>query len=104
MAVVLFKKLFAELPAQIDRLDHALTLAQIPQAVAIAHQLCGSMSFCGFTELAQCSKVLEISLSTGDLIVAKENFFQLKQKIIDFQDLEQGILQQLEQVSGCIMR
>jgi HPt (histidine-containing phosphotransfer) domain-containing protein len=97
LAIVLFKKLFAELPNQIDQLDYALTLTQIPQAIAISHKLHGSMSFCGFTELEQCSKALEMSLLANDLIPAKENFLQLKQKVNDFQQIEQGILQHLSE-------
>lgn len=96
LAVVLFKKLFLELPEQIQQLEHSLTTQQLKQAQTIIHKLHGSMSFCGFTELQKIANSLETSLLTNDLQQTIQHFLRLKQKITTFQSLEEKILQHLE--------
>lgn len=95
LAIVLFKKLFLELPEQIELLENKLLTQELIQAHTVAHKLHGSLSFCGFTELQALSNQLETSLLADDLQQAKQIFLQLKQEINIFQSLQNRILQHL---------
>jgi HPt (histidine-containing phosphotransfer) domain-containing protein len=96
LAVVLFKKLFQELPEQIFQIENSLNKAELSQARTIVHKLHGSVSFCGFNELQAQVNSLEISLLTNNLPQAQHDFLHLKQTIIVFQNLQEKILNQLE--------
>lgn len=96
LALLLFKKLFQELPVQIEQLENTLTTAEQIQAKEIIHKLHGSVSFCGFTELQELANSVEISLLHDNLPQATQLFLLLKQKIITFQSLQNQILQHLE--------
>jgi HPt (histidine-containing phosphotransfer) domain-containing protein len=96
LALMLFKKLFSELPEQIAQTENSLNANEMMQAQTIIHKLHGSVSFCGFTELQKLANGLEISLLSEDLPQAKQQFLQLKQALNVLQSLQKNILQQLE--------
>lgn len=99
LALVLFKKLFRELPSQIKQLEISLTTEELNQTQAIIHKLHGSVSFCGFLELQKLSHNLETSLLNADLPKAKSIFLQLKQNITCLQNLQDKIFQHLEKLT-----
>lgn len=96
LALLLFKKLFQELPEQMLQLEQTLAAAELELAKNIIHKLHGSVSFCGFTELQELANSVENSLLNANLSQAKALFLVLKQKNLIFQGLQDKILQQLE--------
>jgi len=91
----LFCKLFSELQIQSNMIEQALKDNELSIAEEITHKLHGSVSFCGFNELQACARALEISLCDKDFQQINPNFTLLKNKIIDFINLKESILNQL---------
>lgn len=96
LALLLFKKLFQELPKQITQLEQTLLAQEFNQAQAIIHKLHGSVSFCGFSELQELANGVESNLLHDNLDLARSLFLLLKQEVLLFQSLQDRILQQLE--------
>lgn len=95
LARTFFNKLFLELPKQIRAIEHELEVGNLNAAKDIAHKLHGSIKTCGFTDIIDSAKNLEISLCEKNLQLINESFHALKVKINNFTELQQIISQQL---------
>jgi HPt (histidine-containing phosphotransfer) domain-containing protein len=96
LAIVIFEKLFSELPEQVQKIEKFLLNQEMTEAQLIVHKLHGSMSFCGFIELQELSRQLEKSLLTKELEQTNQSFVLLKEKLLILFSLQEKILQQLE--------
>jgi len=96
LALVLFDKLFKELPEQIDMLGYALTQKESALAKEITHKLHGSVSFCGFIDIQQTAKQLETDLLNDASDSSLLSFQNLKQKIESFLSSKDSILKILQ--------
>ncbi|MCK4841814.1 MAG: Hpt domain-containing protein [Methylococcales bacterium] len=95
LATTIFNKLFLELKEQSQLIEEALTNKNLALAEQITHKLHGSVSFCGFTDIQEIAKAMEISLAEKNHQLIPSNFQQLKNKIFDFISLKEDILNQL---------
>jgi len=95
LATTLFSKLFVELQQQSETIECALNSNDKFLAEQVIHKLHGSVSFCGFTDLQEISRALETSLSKNDSQLINSRFLALKNKVIDFIELKETILNQL---------
>lgn len=66
LAIILFEKLFLELPEQLSVIEKAIEQQQFDLAEAVTHKLHGSFAFCGFSELEILAKDLEKSLQLNN--------------------------------------
>lgn len=92
LALTIFKKLFVELPEQINDIKEALQNRQYQSALDITHKLHGSVSFCGFIELQHVAANLENCLLRKDYQALKLNFIALRAAILNFVAQENTIL------------
>lgn len=92
LSIDLFNKLFSELRQQADTIEQALNDKNYSLAEEVTHKLHGSVSFCGFIEIQEFAKTLEINLMKKNLDPLNSNFLQLKNKIIKFINLKESIL------------
>ncbi len=95
LASILFNKLFKELDEQSQIIEQALESNNYTLAQQVTHKLHGSVSFCGFTDIQELAKAMEISLSENNITQIPGNFQQLKNKIIRFLALKSTIENQL---------
>ena len=98
LAINLFNKLFSELQEQSLAIEKALEANDLTLAEEITHKLHGSVSFCGYTDIQNLVRTLEIYLSKKNPQLATPSFVLLKNKIIDFVELKEGILNQLSKM------
>ncbi|MCK5872110.1 MAG: Hpt domain-containing protein [Methylococcales bacterium] len=82
LAIILFKKLFTEIPLEMNALESAINTNETEAGQKILHKLQGSFSFCGFLKLNVLAQNLEDALLMEDL---KNN------KLIMLRDLEENI-------------
>jgi two-component system sensor histidine kinase BarA len=94
LANTLFNKLFSELLEQSQTMGAALKANDLVVAKNIIHKLHGSVSFCGFTDIQEFAKVMEVSLDSNDPQLINSNFLSLKKKIVSFLTLKNDILNQ----------
>lgn len=92
LAMTIFIKLFAELPAQLVDISTAIKHQQLTTAKDITHMLHGSVSFCGLMDLQESAKKLEISLLNNDQKAAQQYLNELKLSIAEFLNQQQTIL------------
>ena len=92
LALIIFKKLFAELPEQLDRIEDRLTVEDFENAREITHKMHGSVSFCGLTEIQEPTKKLEQCLLNNNYEKASKYLLQLKQKVSTFMRYQDRIL------------
>lgn len=92
LALTIFIKLFAELPAQLVDISTAIKHQQLTTAKDITHMLHGSVSFCGLMDLQESAKKLEISLLNNDQKAAQQYLNELKLSIAEFLSQQQAIL------------
>ena len=92
LALLLFEKLFLEVPEQLLQLEESLKAEDLNSAFTITHKLHGSFSFCDFAQLQKSCHVLEKRLLARDLANAQHDFLELKQQVTDFKTLEISIL------------
>ncbi len=95
LAIVIFNKLFTELPDQSLAIEQALKSNELGIAQETTHKLHGSVSFCGFFDLQILANNLETSFLESDLQSIHTNFTLLKNKISYFSQLKQSIIDQL---------
>lgn len=95
LALIIFEKLFDELPEQIARIKAGLDDKQYGLAREIAHQLNGSASFCGLTDIQQAANALEHCLLNNDLITLDRHFHTLEHYSLDLIRREKLILANL---------
>lgn len=95
LALVLFNKLFKELPAQIALIEQALTHSNLTLVKEITHKLHGSIRFCGFINLQKAANQLEADLSKNDSQNTLASFLKLKQQVDHFMSIKDLILQNL---------
>lgn len=96
LALTIFHKLFNELPVQIAEIKQAIDKGDYSLAEDITHTLHGSIRFCGFSDLFDCSQTLERALSHQDLEQIQPGFDSLQHKIQLFLRLEETITQYFE--------
>ncbi|WP_394751973.1 Hpt domain-containing protein [Crenothrix sp.] len=92
LTIIIFKKLFFELPQQITDIKYALQNKQFQNALDITHKLHGSVSFCGFIDIQQPAFNLENSLSRKDYQAVTGCYRTLKAAILNFTTQEKAIL------------
>jgi len=92
LALTIFIKLFAELPAQLVDISTAIKHQQLTTAKDITHMLHGSVGFCGLMDLQEPAKNLEISLLNNDQKAAEQHLNELKLSIAEFLSQQQTIL------------
>lgn len=95
LTLIIFQKLFAELPEQITDIKIALQNQQYQSALEITHKLHGSLSFCGFTDIQQHAYMLESCLLHKEYQSVVENFSTLKSAVLNFTANEHSILDRL---------
>ncbi len=95
LALILFNKLFKELPEQIDMLGYALAHRETTLAREITHKLHGSVSFCGFIDIQQTANQLESDLLNNNASSSSLSFQDLKLQIEHFLSFKELILQNL---------
>ncbi len=96
LALTLFRKLFNELPLQLAEIKEAIEKGNYSLAEDIVHTLNGSIRFCGFLDLFDCSQTLERALSHQDLEQIQPGFDSLYNKIQLFLRLEEAITKYFE--------
>lgn len=84
LALTLFKKLFEELPEQINAIKEALENRQYTSARQITHKLHGTVSFCGLADMQEPAQALESSLLNHDDKAADRHFLILQQRVLSF--------------------
>ncbi len=92
LAISLFNKLFSELKEQPQHIEKALEEKNYALAEEITHKLHGSVSFCGFHDLQEAAKALEIDLMKKNLSQLNTSFVHLKNKTVEFIVLKEKIL------------
>lgn len=95
LAIVIFKKLFIELPQQIHDIDVALQQQHYKVALEITHKLHGSVGFCGFSDMQQQAYALENCLLHKDYQTVIGHFDTLKTAIVNFVAKKNAILNTL---------
>ena len=93
----LFIKLFKELPEQINKIDAAISQNELYKAKEITHNLHGSVSFCGLTDLQQAAKCLELLLIEDNLPKIALHFHNLEISVQHFMAQKQKILSAINQ-------
>lgn len=97
LALILFNKLFEELPEQVKNIDHAIKQSDFKLAQKITHNLHGSVSFCGLIDIQQPAKILEILLLENDLTAIQENFQELHDLVFHFVNMQHKVLNKLQE-------
>lgn len=100
LALTLFKKLFEELPEQIDAVKNALDSRQYSVAQQITHKLHGSASFCGLSDIQEPACALESNLLNHDYESASQHFQVLRRCVLNFTSHQTAILAELVDNSG----
>ena len=95
LALIIFKKLFEELPEQLDGIEGSLKAGDYETAWGITHKLHGSVSFCGLTELQEPAKKLELCLTNKNYHTIAQDLLQLQQKVLTFTRYRDAILADL---------
>ncbi len=96
LAIILFKKLFFELPQQMAEIEQAIVGKEVVIAQKKLHKLQGSLDFCGFLELKRVAKNLESVLWDNNLEKACGELLLLVGEIKRFSGLQDVILSKLE--------
>ena len=96
LALTIFKKLFAELPEQINEIEAALKKQQYQEAIDVTHKLHGSVSFCGLTDIQKPAYALEQCLLNSHYPEIDQNLQNLRESYLRFTGAEQTILAELE--------
>jgi HPt (histidine-containing phosphotransfer) domain-containing protein len=84
LTVIIFKKLFAELPEQLAAIEKNLRNCLYVNAWESVHKLHGSVSFCDLEYLRQPAYDLEICLQTQNHSAADFYFAELEQRLMHF--------------------
>ncbi|WAK02988.1 Hpt domain-containing protein [Methylobacter sp. YRD-M1] len=100
LALTIFKKLFEELPEQIDAIKNALDSQQYSVAQQITHKLHGSASFCGLNDIQEPASALESNLLNHDYESANRHFQVLRRCVLNFTSHRTTIIAELVDNSG----
>ncbi|TAK61612.1 MAG: Hpt domain-containing protein [Methylobacter sp.] len=95
LTLTIFEKLFEELPQQIIHIKDALENKQYDRAKEITHQLNGSASFCGLTNIQQPANTLESCLLKNNYAAIDQHFQVLQQCTLDFIRYQESIIKNL---------
>jgi HPt (histidine-containing phosphotransfer) domain-containing protein len=98
LTLTILNKLFEELPQQVAAIKKALTNNQYTVAEAVTHKLHGSVSLCGFTDMAKSADALENCLIKKDYQAMNSHFLLLQKRILNFTHNESVILTLLKNV------
>ncbi len=86
LGVIMLKKLFEQLPSQLDAVEAALRQRQYRQAWAMAHKAHGGLCFFGFEDFRVIAAELEQSLLDGTPDKAEDQLQILQQKFRQLMD------------------
>lgn len=84
LALNILNKLLEELPQQLTTIQTALKNNRWQQALAVAHKLHGSVSFCGLADIRQLALALEKSLISKNYPETNSNFGKLQNLVQRF--------------------
>jgi len=92
LALIIFKKLFAELPEQVTAIQTAMAAKQYRVAEDITHDINGSLGVCGLHDLQKFAQELEKSLQANDISNSQACFLLMDEQIKRFCNLQTAIL------------
>ena len=95
LALTVFKKLFQELPEQLERIEIALKAEEYTEARNITHKLNGSVSFCGLTAIQAIAERLENHLHHYRVEFVFQDFHLLQESVWLFLRFMEVILAEL---------
>ncbi len=95
LVLVLFNKLFEELPQQIDQIEFALKTAQYQLAFEVTHKLNGAAIICCLDHIGVAATALEKGLIQKEYEYNGDHFLILKKRISLFLNHRQAILDEL---------
>lgn len=95
LALTIFKKLFDELPQQLDGIAYSLKTGDYDNAKEITHKMHGSVSFCGLTDMQEPAKKLEQGLISRNHQTIAVDWLQLQEKVFKFIHHRKSILADL---------
>lgn len=96
LAIILFEKLFAEVPERLSKIEAALYQRQQSEAFKQAHMLHGSFAYCGFVSLQALAADLEMALEEQDFSAAQVALSPVVQATGRFLMLKSAIFKRLE--------
>lgn len=99
LALTIFKKLFEELPLQIDAIKDALEHQEFQLAEEITHKLHGSASFCGLTDIQKSANLLENSLINKNFSGINAYFQLLQRGILNLTHQQESIMALLKNLN-----
>lgn len=92
LTYIIFKKLFEELPSQVQIIQDALDKQQYTVAQDTIHKLHGSVSFCDLEDFSKIAFALESCLINKKTEAIDRLFLLLKEQIANFSSYQQTIL------------
>lgn len=92
----LCRKLFTQLPEQLNTIEEALTKSDYDTAEAMTHQVHGSASFCGLIQLKKAAENLETALIRSEIVKTEKLFTVFKKEIHQFIELKETVFDLLE--------
>jgi HPt (histidine-containing phosphotransfer) domain-containing protein len=96
LTLIIFEKLFEELPDQIAQIEEALKNDQYDRAREITHKLNGSVSFCGLATIQQSANSLERCLLDKTYASINRDFQTLRQCTLSFTGHQETIMKLLQ--------
>jgi HPt (histidine-containing phosphotransfer) domain-containing protein len=96
LVLTLYQKLFEELPLQTNQIEEALEKKQYETAIELAHKLNGSAKICCLQHIEDSANSLETCLMMNNYVQADRHFLMLQERVADFFNLRQPILDYLE--------
>jgi HPt (histidine-containing phosphotransfer) domain-containing protein len=97
LVIELYKKLFEELPQQIDRIEAALKTRQYQLALDVTHNLNGCVRTCYLQDIEELANALERCLIQKKYEFADGYFLMLQQQVSTFIDHRRPILDHLHE-------
>lgn len=96
LVLMLYQKLFEELPLQTSQIEEALEKRQYKTAFELTHKLNGSAKICCLQHIEDSANNLETCLMLNNYVHADRYFLILKQRVADFFRHRQFILDHLK--------
>lgn len=100
MAEILLRRLFSEMPDQLEHIENRIGETDYPAAEDTTHKLHGSFSFLGLEPLRKTCGRLETSLKAADSGRINREFHELKRAVFELVELEEQILLQIQRHQG----
>jgi len=99
LTLIIFNKLFEELPSQIEIIRDALNSRQYKLAEETVHKLHGSVSFCDLEDMRESAFAMEKSLINHNYEAVSHHFLMLQEYILNFTRYQQLILANIYSLS-----